>query len=448
MAICRITAKEGSVYQTLSPLRSLAILIPLVVMAPPTMADQVKGFGCPAEGDPYEYEQCFDERGNPKPGFPKQTPKPFDGGEDVNGDGKKDRLGSTMSDLKGNKVECWCLQKSPRTAQQFAYAFVPAGGGRKWFGGCYYGNGDNNLVCKGEVETRGPNRGKIKEYTSVCQDNIDYGPDRSQPPTGKEDKHFKYYNEGDNKGKVQKFKTEGAWERDGTGPDGKPKYKYKETKRTACPIVDPPAQPQDLLAMVLEPDQLPDALANGLGGIDRPKFTLLSSGDNAPMWEFKAYLPAQLGFLDVSTEAWLSVNTKIHPGDELTITGSGIQAAWMAADAARVGGWALVSQDDQHARFVATRLAEPETGEPFASFFVFSEAAAGTIRWAYMGTELGLTGEASGPAGEPGGDIEPVDPPEEPIRPVADAPLRPANEEPENNEPAGPAPRTPRQDPP
>lgn len=436
---------------TLSSRRYLAILTLLTAGVPSVSADQVKGFGCPPAGDPYDYEKCYDERGNPKPGYPKKIPRPFDGGEDVNDDGKKDRKGSTRSDLAGNKIECWCLQKSDKTPQQFAYAFVPAGTNeRRWFGGCYFPNGNNNVICKGEIETNGPNKGKVKEYTSVCQDNIDWGPRRNDPPTGKKDLHFKYYNSGDNKGKVQKFKTEGTWEPDGTGPDGKPKYKYKETKRTECPITPPPATPQELLVATLEPGEIEEGFALGFGGTDAPNFTVLSVPETAPFWEFHALLPTDRGFLDDVPDVWTAIETEIHPGDEFTLTGSGFQAVWMSDEmkSAERGGWVLSEVDDEHATFVATTHAQPETGYPFGSFFVHSEAKAGTIRWAYMGEEIGVTGEMTGPAGETIDDIDPVDPPDDPIRPVADVPLRPTNDGTENNESATPAPRTPRQDPP
>jgi len=211
-----------------------------------TWADQVKGFACPATGDPYEVVQCFDDKGKPKPGFPKQNSKPFNDGEDVNGDGKKDRLGSVMTDAKGNKVECWCLQKSDKTPQQFAYAFVPAGGGgRKWFGGCYFPNGQNGLKCEGDVVKKGPDKGKIDEYTKVSQYNVDRGTDNTKPPDGTKDKHFCYFNSGPNKGKILKTLTEGRWVKISDTP---PRWRYETTKTTPCPIKDPPAQPQDLLA--------------------------------------------------------------------------------------------------------------------------------------------------------------------------------------------------------
>lgn len=363
-------------------------------------ADQEKSFSCPASGDPAEVVKCYDNEGKLKPGFPKRNPKPFNDGEDVNNDGKKDRLGSSMKDSKGNAIECWCLQKSDKTSQQFAYAFVPAdGSGRKWFGGCYFPWGLNSLKCEGEVIKEGSMKGMIKEYTKVTQSNTDRGTGPSMPPTGTMDKHFCYFNSGPNKGKTQKILTEGMWK-----PVAGGKYQYMTMKSTPCPVQDPPKNPQDLLASVfgIDPNDA-DAIAalGDFGGFDQPAAVLIADARKRPQLEYRLMVPPTISFSDGDTPARTleAMEAAIHAGDELTITGSGVEGAFVAGDAATLdrGGWELVETGPEHATFRATTTVRLEPGVPFGPFVVLSEALPGPVMWTYMGRDIAMSASTGMP---------------------------------------------------
>lgn len=363
-------------------------------------ADQEKVFNCPEQGDPYETVKCYDNMGKLKPGFPRDDPKPFKDGEDVNNDGKKDRLGSSMKDAKGNAIECWCLQKSDKTGQQFAYAFVPAdGSGRKWFGGCYFKFGYNTLKCDGEVIKEGPMKGMIKEYTKVTQINIDLGAPPPMPPTGTKDKHFCYFNSGPTTGKIQKNLTEGQWKPVAITRDGKVVYQYMTMKSTPCPIQDPPKTPQELLASVfgINPND-PDAVAalGDFGGYDQPAAVLIADATKRPQLEYRLMVPPTFTF---SADTLVAGEVTVHQGDELTITGSRVEGAFVAGDAAALdrGGWVLVAAGPEYATFRATSTAQIEPGVPFGPFVLVSEALPGPVTWAYQGRDIAMSASTGMP---------------------------------------------------
>jgi len=384
---------------------ALVLALSILLTATPASADQAKGFSCPATGDPSEIVTCYNDDGSVKPGFPKVTPKPFSGGTDVNNDMKKDRLGSVTTDLAGNKIECWCLQKSSKTAQRFAYAFVPKGGGaRQWFGGCFYPNGKNFLHCYGQVYVNGPNRGRFVEYTAVSQDNIEWGDDPNGPPTGTHDKHFRYYNSGTNKGKIQKFKTRGMWVLVGHDADGKAIYKYRTTSSTACPVTDPPSTPQGLFTVAFEPGELPEGgeLVGPFNGVDEQPLAVIANTEAPPTYEYRLMVPPTFpaNYEDLAGSVVTAGDVAIYPGDQFIATGSGITDAWVHPLAAlpEVGGWELIEFDDEHATFQATTYAEPFPGEPFGPFVVISDALPGETTAAYVGEDVGMSLTTQGPA--------------------------------------------------
>src|SRR4051794_18264519 len=96
----------------------LTFFVMLTLAAKPQLADQQQDFTCPENGDPYVVISCRDKDGGQKPGFPKKVTMPFAEGQDINNDGKKDRLGpgtpDAMMDVAGNRIEQWCLQKSDK----------------------------------------------------------------------------------------------------------------------------------------------------------------------------------------------------------------------------------------------------------------------------------------------------------------------------------------------
>ncbi|HKY33472.1 MAG TPA: hypothetical protein VJV23_13140 [Candidatus Polarisedimenticolia bacterium] len=368
----------------------------------PRANDEV-AYDCPPNGNPAEIVNCYDPRTKKsKPGFPKRTEKPFDQGEDVNGDNAKDMRGRNYEDLAGNRIECWCVQKSAeQPSQQFYYAFVPKGGTRQWFGGCFFPNGNNQLAphCDpADVVKEGPNKGRCKEFKGAWQYNWDYGTDRSKPPNGTKDKHFKYHHSGPNKGKIQKSRTMGAWVKTGQkDANGNDVYIYvtDPAMTEMDPPEDPPSKPKDLLAVG------PDSN----GGSELASFALIPDLSALPAWTYSLLVapPFHDGARDPNTQEPLatSVELSIRAGDELTITGTSISAPFVSGNAALPshGGWQIAGSSHEHVTFRATQdVSQAGLNLPLGDFGFTSSATAGPVRWAYAGEDISAFETTTGPA--------------------------------------------------
>jgi hypothetical protein len=371
------------------PLVFLGASLGLLVTAPPALADQEVSGACPAEGDPYIITVCYDSAGRET--SRTKTDKPFAGGEDVNGDGKKDRKLTEIPDAEGNKIECWCVQKSDKTAQQFYYAFVTKGGRRSWFGGCYFPWGRNSMQCLGTIETSGSDKGKYKRYDGVCQANIQYRPSGpNSVPTGTNDKIFYHVNKGPNTGKNVKYLTKGYWKAVGTN-----KYEYVTTETKQCPVKDPPRVPHDLVSV--NPD-------NPNNGIHTPRSVLVANTDNLPQWEYRLIAaPLVLADdVDPETEIETTFRLDIQPGDAIVITGEALNNPSVCCEAAlpQFGAWRVASADNEHVRYEATVPAVMEGTHDlgFTGFRFFSPAPEGQIRYAFFGENAGDSMVTVGPS--------------------------------------------------
>jgi hypothetical protein len=357
--------------------------------APRALADQEVIAYCPASGDPYIVTVCRDSSGHET--SRTRTDKPFSGGTDMNGDGKKDRKLKDYPDAEGNRIECWCMQQSTQTAQQFYYAFVTSGGRRSWFGGCYFPWGRNTLQCVGTLETSGSDKGKYKRYDSVYQLNKQYcpsGPNRV--PTGTNDKLFCHLNKGPNSGKNVKYLTKGYWKAVGAN-----KYRFVRTQITQCPVKDPPRYPHDLL--VVNPD-------NPNHGIHTPRTELVANTENLPQWEYRLIAaPLTLADdVDPNTEIETTISLDIRPGDVLVVTGEQLNNPSVCCEAAlpEFGAWRVASFDAEHVRYEATEAAVLEGAHEvgFTGFRFDSPVPEGQVRYAFYGEDAGDSWVTVGPS--------------------------------------------------
>jgi len=338
-------------------------------------------FFCPEEGDPYEVDATG-----------KKTMRPFkDSKTDINGDKGNDVLGDSFPDGKGNMVECWCVQKGA-TAQQFFYAFVPiGGGGRKWFGGCYYSGGKNFINPNGEKDKTG----QFKEYETITQTNIEYAWDPvKKAPTGTRDRHFEYYNSGPNKGKRRVVDTEGVWEKNGVGANGDIEWKYKIIKTTPGEFVDPPVDPKDILASNVTDDH---------SGVHGPMAEVFASITALPRYDYSLLPmpPVDLSPLIPDSAGNVAVwEVHITTGDTWTIAGLGIGSPFVIGEAALAanGGWQVLEFDSGYVTYRATQTVSLNYDHPIAGFGFFSQEPPGSVRWVYAGAEIGEAGTTTGPS--------------------------------------------------
>jgi hypothetical protein len=385
------------------PLLGLLTGIPLVGSV---SAKEVQEVFCPADDEPYKQIDAFDEDGKRKTGYPKKEERPFKDGQSCCGDGVKDQLLESQLDRAGNAMETWCIQKrTGMTGQQFYFAFVPKGGKRHWYGGCFFPHGSNGVDPTLDFVD------KKVTITLLKQRNEDYGGDFSKPPTGTADKHFTYFNSGKDAGKYQLSTTEGTWKKDGTDADGKQKWKYETdgSKTKNDTPRKPPDKPWQLVTtvnLVIDREFRPLTSLPDHPGVTMPAVALVVDASSPPTFEYRLLMKPWLdeGAIDPDTleEAVVSSEGTIHAGDVWTITADGITSAVVSGDAALpgFGGWQLEEFDSQHATFVATATVTDTTllNLPIGSFLIESGAPAGEIRWAYSGTEAGEISTTVGPS--------------------------------------------------
>lgn len=202
----------------------------------------------PAQGKPYREVRRVDKAGKYTVVHKKELE--WDKGGDRNGDGKDDRTSVVGEDTKGNKIVCVMLQKSSAvTSQYIAYGLLKPGGGIVWFGRCGYDDAANGTHCEGkdgdgdgapDVETEGPMKGMVEEYSKVSHDNLDAKKDETGELEGTDDRHYCHFLDGPNAGMNQTRKTKGEWKKQ---KDCSYKYETEDELTVECPPTVPPDDP-------------------------------------------------------------------------------------------------------------------------------------------------------------------------------------------------------------
>lgn len=317
---------------------------------------------CPGAGDPAETVQFPDGTTTTN----KVHWQDVDDG-DIDGDGKQDMKGQALTDEEGNEVVCWCLQASPKHGQMIYCLKISRAGKKEFFGGCFFPEGHNGLMCPGARPSRkGPTFVKIGEVEQI---NIEEHPPKYPCPPGKDQPEIKdYHFEKHADGTCESAKSIGKWVCEGHRWFYRSKEVEGSNKKYPCP--DAPGGV--VLPVVADAGNYQGSAATCVG--------VQGAGG---LWSFR--VAADVGF-DLS----------VMPGDKVWIGASRVTDATVTGFAATVAGgaWYVSDVDPDGVEFTA---GAPSQFVGLDSFELTSTGAGGWGTWTYEGSTWAHGGPTWGP---------------------------------------------------